>query len=214
MRALSLLVLLLSATACGPSSPRGGQTSGAPAQVEAEQELELDDQELLEPARIELEPTEAEVGVEDPRPAPLAGSHPDAAREPPSARTMELVHDGPLARATYGGGKPMYTADQLETDEGWKRHGTWQAWHEEGQLWEAGSYYLGKPHGLWEWWYENGEPQARGDYDEGLHVGPWTYFHENGQVMASGVYESDRPVGVWRIYDEAGNLVSEADRGR
>jgi hypothetical protein len=134
-----------------------------------------------------------------------------AAYRIPVDRKMRLVDDGPVALATYNSGGKLYEGSQIETEAGWERHGPWQAWHDDGQLWEAGTYYEGEEHGLWEWWYANGQPQARGEYDEGRRVGPWTYYHENGVVMAQGAYDHDRPIGLWTVHDESGVLVSETD---
>lgn len=230
------LVGLLAGCGCDDARARGASTPPPPPASEPPQfEPPQSGAAVLEPASRESEAPERTMALRTPaRPPALEGAPPrsgdgaesaepveelvlldeEATRTvPPSELWMELVHDGPLARATHPGGGPMYQGQQIEQDGRWVRHGRFEAWYPDGQAWEAGSYYLDRPHGLWEWWYEDGTPQARGDYEEGQHTGPWTYWYENGQVMATGVFRADKPVGVWRLYDEQGNLVDESDRG-
>jgi len=140
--------------------------------------------------------------------------HADLARPlvPRDTRNL-LVSEGPLALATYTGGQVMYQGTQIESPQGWERHGPWRAWHPDGQPWEEGAYEHEQPHGPWRWWYEDGTLQAEGSFEHGRHVGPWRYFHPNGALWAEGRHADDRPVGLWRVYDESGARVSEFDHG-
>jgi hypothetical protein len=207
------LALTLGLVGCGDDARARGASTGART-TSVEPIPRGASAPLAEPAwSPRLEPVEPPPEETSPEELGALDEGVSARRPPPSELWTELVHDGPIARATHPGGEPMYVGQQLEQDGKWVRHGRFEAWYPDGQAWEAGSYYLDRPHGLWEWWYEDGTPQARGDYDEGQHTGPWTYWHENGQVLATGVFRADKPVGVWRLYDEQGNLLDERDRG-
>lgn len=211
MRRFEFLLPCLTFAAC--SDPRSADPSAEPQRVEVT--LSAGDRAwiegLLEQKLGLREPVVARGGMHEPEESEEEVLVESAAWRVPVDKKMRLVDDGPVALATYNSGGKMYEGSQIETEAGWERHGPWQAWHDDGQLWESGTYYQGEEHGLWEWWYENGQPQARGEYDEGQRVGPWTYYHENGAVMAQGAYDHDRPIGLWRVLDENGALVSETD---
>jgi hypothetical protein len=211
MRRIVLFPLLVVSAACSDAGGRGEpqrvEVTLSPADRAWLEELVDRKLGLREPGlaqrralALEQEPIEVQEPLVEP-----------AAYRIPADTKMHLVDDGPVALATYNSGGKMYEGSQIETEAGWERHGPWQAWHDDGQLWESGTYYQGEEHGLWEWWYENGQPQARGEYDEGQRVGPWTYNHENGAVMAQGAYDHDRPIGLWTVFAEDGTLVSETD---
>jgi len=205
-RCLCLLVVALAACSDARSS-----SSGEPQRVEVT--LSPSDRAWLEQVLERKLGLREAVAAREPARVLEPAVEPIALRVPIDTK-MRLIDDGPVALATYNSGGKMYEGVQVETDEGWQRHGPWQAWHADGTPWESGTYVQGREHGLWEWWYENGNLQARGEYDEGRRVGAWSYHHENGTVMARGSYDLGRPIGVWTVFDESGALVSEKDHGR
>jgi len=45
-----------------------------------------------------------------------------------------------------------------------QRHGIWEWYHPNGELWFKGNYLNGKSEGYWEWCYHDGEPHRREYY--------------------------------------------------
>ena len=38
-----------------------------------------------------------------------------------------------------------------------KRHGYWEFYHDNGQLWMKGNFINGDPDGIWEYYHKNGD---------------------------------------------------------
>ena len=54
-----------------------------------------------------------------------------------------------------------------------ERHGYWEEYYSNGQLWCKGNYVNGKQHGYWEDYYENGQLNFKGNYVNGKQHGYW-----------------------------------------
>jgi antitoxin component YwqK of YwqJK toxin-antitoxin module len=55
-------------------------------------------------------------------------------------------------------------------DENGKRHGYWESYWDNGQLFCKGNYVNGKLHGYWESYFDNGQLYYKGFYDMGNRV--------------------------------------------
>jgi len=51
----------------------------------------------------------------------------------------------------------MKNKDIKPYNENNQRHGYWEEYHSNGQLWHKGNYVNGKEHGYWEGYYDNGD---------------------------------------------------------
>ena len=73
-----------------------------------------------------------------------------------------------------------------------KRDGPWVAYHDNGQLWEKGTYKNGKQHGLWVAYHYYGQVGYKGTFGNGKQHGPWVYFNKDGTVWKSltGTYKN------------------------
>ena len=58
-------------------------------------------------------------------------------------------------------------------DEQGKRHGYWEQYHHNGQLWRKGEYRHGKAHGLWEYYWSDGQLSYKGEHKQDRHIGLW-----------------------------------------
>ena len=52
-------------------------------------------------------------------------------------------------------------------DEKGNRHGYWESYHDNGQLYYKGNYVNGNRHGYWERYWSNGDLIYKGFYDMG-----------------------------------------------
>ena len=51
-----------------------------------------------------------------------------------------------------------------------EKHGYWESYYDNGNLWYKGNYVDGKEHGYWESYYYNGNLYYKGFYDMGEEV--------------------------------------------
>lgn len=54
-----------------------------------------------------------------------------------------------------------------------KRHGLWERYHVNNQLFFKGKYVDGEQHGYWEFYYFDGTLAYKGTYDLGKRIGYW-----------------------------------------
>ena len=151
--------------------------------------LPWEDQALEEVELVEEFPVEA--GEEPP---PLAG---------------ELVDDEVL-EAWYANGQAEFRGHQtLGPDGFWVREGLWEAWHENGQPHELGSYANDEEVGMWQWWHDNGTRMATGEFDDGQRTGSWSYWYENGNLQMAATYANGKANGSWTSYHENGSIAAQ-----
>ena len=55
----------------------------------------------------------------------------------------------------------MKTKDITPRNEKGERHGYWESYFDNGQLWYKGNYVNGNKHGYWERYYRNGELESK-----------------------------------------------------
>ena len=54
-----------------------------------------------------------------------------------------------------------------------ERHGYWEVYHLNGQLWAKGTYFNGIRHGYWEQYISDGRLYLKGNYVNGIQKGFW-----------------------------------------
>jgi antitoxin component YwqK of YwqJK toxin-antitoxin module len=54
-----------------------------------------------------------------------------------------------------------------------QRHGYWETYWSNGQLWYKGNYINGYKDGYWESYYSNGQLKSKGNYINGNEIGYW-----------------------------------------
>jgi antitoxin component YwqK of YwqJK toxin-antitoxin module len=73
-------------------------------------------------------------------------------------------------------------------DQG-KRHGYWERYYTNGQLYYKGNFVDGIKHGYWEYYYySNGQLYSKGNYVNGKLHGYWEYYHDNGKLNSKIYY--------------------------
>lgn len=92
-----------------------------------------------------------------------------------------------------------------------ERHGTYTAWHENGQKHFEGKFKNDLRVGEFTYWYSNGQKQLQGAYTVGKPNGPWVWWHKNGQKATQGQYKNGEPRGPWAYWKENGRLHQKAD---
>ena len=75
--------------------------------------------------------------------------------------------------------------------------GPYEAYYENGQLWEKGILVAGEPDGPYERYYENGQLWIMATYAAGERDGPYERFYWNGQSEAGGTYNMGEACGEW-----------------
>ena len=53
-----------------------------------------------------------------------------------------------------------------------EKHGVWESYYDNGQLFYRGNYVNGQRHGLWESYYPNGQLHYQQEYNMGKEVKP------------------------------------------
>jgi len=92
-----------------------------------------------------------------------------------------------------------------------ERHGTFTAWHKNGQLSKQGEFRYNLPVGKIDFWFENGQKQMEGRYVDGRQEGVWTWWHGNGQKAIAGEYHDGNAVGKWTWWQPTGKVAQRAD---
>ena len=69
-----------------------------------------------------------------------------------------------------------------------ERHGYWEVYYSNGQLYTKGNYVNGKPHGSWEVYYDNGLLSSKGNYVAGKLHGSWEFYYYNNGKLKSKIY--------------------------
>ena len=84
--------------------------------------------------------------------------------------------------------------------------GPYEAYYENGQLWEKGILVAGEPDGPYERYYENGQLWIMATYAAGERDGAYERFYWNGQLEAGGTYNMGEACGEWISDGEAGTF--------
>ncbi len=120
------------------------------------------------------------------------------------------VFEDLVAIGHYPNGAVEFFAHRIpDGTGGWRLHGPWQAWHDNGTKHELGAYRHDEEDGPWAWWYANGQMMAQGSFVNGERDGSWLFWHENGSVMMEGAYASGQGTGLWTTYHENGLKMAE-----
>ena len=75
--------------------------------------------------------------------------------------------------------------------------GPYEAYYENGQLWEKGILVAGEPDGPYERYYENGQLWIMATYAASERDGPYERYYWNGQLEAGGTYNMGERCGEW-----------------
>jgi antitoxin component YwqK of YwqJK toxin-antitoxin module len=70
-----------------------------------------------------------------------------------------------------------------------ERHGYWEEYRSNGNLWYKGNFVDGKQHGYWGIYYDNGNLSYKGTYVDGNPHGYWEYYYSNGNLSSKGFYD-------------------------
>ena len=75
-----------------------------------------------------------------------------------------------------------------------EKHGYWESYWNNGNLWYKGNYVDGKEHGYCEVYYFNGNLDYKGTYVDGNRHGYWEYYYDNGNLCYKGFYDMGEEV--------------------
>ena len=90
--------------------------------------------------------------------------------------------------------------------DGGEKHGLFEQYYKNGQLFITGYYENGQREGLWEEYRESGLLMKKVNYKNGQREGRFEQYHKNLQLFITGYYENGQPEGLWRNYHENGQL--------
>ncbi len=74
---------------------------------------------------------------------------------------------------------------------------------------EQGSFTDGKKDGSWEWYHDNGQIETQGTYKDGEKDGSWECYYDNGQLWEKGTYKDGNRDGPWVGYLPDGTVWEE-----
>jgi len=86
-----------------------------------------------------------------------------------------------------------------------KRDGYWEYYHSNGNLSYKGNFVNGNKHGYWEEYHSDGNLSYKGNYVDGERHGYWEYYYYNGNSYKGNYVDGERH-GYWEEYDYNGNL--------
>lgn len=64
----------------------------------------------------------------------------------------------------------------------------------------------GQRHGPWEWYYQNGDLWYKANFENGKQNGLFEQYFDNGQIQHIGHQKDDKLFGIWRHYNRGGKL--------
>ncbi len=94
----------------------------------------------------------------------------------------------------------------LYNDKG-EKHGYWEIYFSNGQLFYKGNFVDGYEHGYWERYYYDGQLEYTGNYVNGNKHGYWEVYWENGQLSYKGNFVNGKQHGCWKWYHNNGQLI-------
>jgi antitoxin component YwqK of YwqJK toxin-antitoxin module len=130
------------------------------------------------------------------------------------------------------GNDPSIVTSRFEvvilSENGWMRHGQYDAYFNDGTLRASGRYENGRMEGKWQYFHYEGHIVEHGSFRDSKRVGHWQFYtytgelkresedldgwrhgytknyFENGSVESEGMFEHGMPVGIWRFYEPDG----------
>lgn len=95
------------------------------------------------------------------------------------------------------------------TDKEGKRHGQYQRYNQDGQLFETATYTHGLLDGSRTIYYPDGQVEIEEIYVSDKLHGTYKKFHQNGQLQLTANYEDNVMTGPSKSYYEDGTLKEE-----
>lgn len=86
-----------------------------------------------------------------------------------------------------------------------------EEYHENGVTRLVGYYRDGERHGKWNSWHANEQLWSVARYSNGNLEGTQTVYYPSGQKHYEGTFRKGIRTGLWRFWDEQGVLVTEKD---
>jgi len=107
-----------------------------------------------------------------------------------------------------GKGKGLYDVGYYDNN---RKHGVWEHFHKNGQIYDKYIYDKGKRQGLYQQWHENGQLIIEGHYDNNAKQGLWkTWFEHTSQrdenLYTKGSYVNGVKHGLWETWCIGGQL--------
>ena len=96
--------------------------------------------------------------------------------------------------------------------DGGEKHGLFEQYYKNGQLFITGYYENGQREGLWEEYRESGLLMKKVNYKNGQREGRFEQYHNNGQLYIKGTYKkgpdtvADDPIEAFTGFSKGGQL--------
>jgi antitoxin component YwqK of YwqJK toxin-antitoxin module len=100
----------------------------------------------------------------------------------------------------------MKKQDITPTNDKVEKHGYWERYYLNGQLFFKGNFVNGKAHGYFEWYHSNGQLYFKGNFVNGEQHGYYEEHYTNGKLLYKGYYDMGKKVDY---VVEVGNVESE-----
>jgi antitoxin component YwqK of YwqJK toxin-antitoxin module len=75
-----------------------------------------------------------------------------------------------------------------------QRHGYWEVYYDNGQLYFKGDYVNGQRHGYSEEYHPNGKLEYKGNYVNGKKHGHWEFYYLSGLFNCERYYDMSKEV--------------------
>lgn len=85
----------------------------------------------------------------------------------------------------------------LGNEKGFRPHGRYNSWYENGQMKEQGHYDWNVKMGIWITWYEDGSPKEEATFINGDEHGQYIEWHPDNTIKTIGHYKNGQRHGLW-----------------
>jgi len=151
-----------------------------------------------------------------PKPEVTAQPNPDVAqmvnpmRGAPDSSWWEQENPCPEGASLSGAAPPNGREIFCGLPDG-RQHGRVSKWSKLGTLKAEGEHRNGIKHGTFTAYHGNGQPSMRVEFVDGKENGSVTTWHTNGVKALEGSYKDGAGSGPWKKWDRDGKLVDEGD---
>jgi len=133
-------------------------------------------------------------------------------------RKRKYVHPCPEGTEQFGTAPPdarkVYCRQQVYG--GYRIHGNFSSWHQNGEKRLEGDYHLGKRHGVWKSYHRNGQKKYVEEWSGGKRTKRTNFDTEGNpkdEVNRRAILKEKREADSWR-YDSANRVKKKRKRAK
>ena len=125
--------------------------------------------------------------------------------------SLQALKEKPTVKEEfYTNGQLKNRTNYQSINDGGKKHGLFEAYHENGQLRMKRNFKDGEPHGLSEEYFKNGQLYRKDPFKGGKWHGLQESYDENGQLVQSRNFKDGKKHGSVKAYNHEGHLYFNA----